>query len=335
MEVRFPVTKTGNRVTSRPDNRAIIVGAAGQDGSLLFELLANRGYGIAGVERAGVRVKGLAPMERVDLANAGAVDGLVRSVSPDEIYYLAAFHHSSEDKPVAPGELFARSHEVHVAGLIHFIEAIRRHAPDALLFYASSSHVFGEPETPVQNEETPVRPNSIYAITKASGMEICRFYRSTFGIHASAGILYNHESPRRRPQFLSKKIVTTAVKIRRGQLDRLTLGSLSDRADWGYAPEYVEAMTRILSLPAGDDFVISTGMSHTVQDFVEAVFSALDLEWSRYAVEDPSLLSRRPPNSMPLVGNPQKLERASGWRAQTNLEQMARHLVAAEMDATR
>jgi GDPmannose 4,6-dehydratase len=296
---------------------ALIVGSAGQDGSLLAAHLRARDYTVHGID------VGTGP----SLDDAAALADHITALAPDEIYYLAAYHHSSEDPPVEPVELFRRSLAVQVTGLVHVLDAIRSRARKARLFYAASSLVFGDVTESPQTEATPLAPTDPYGITKATGIQICRHYRRTHGIYAAVGILYNHESPLRSPKFLSKKVVTAAREIQRGKRDKLVLGSLSAEIDMGYAPDFVDAMHRILAVDTPDDFIIATGESHTVREFVELVFGHLGLDWTRYVEENRGVITRAPVRR---VGNAAKLTASTGWRPATSFADMVRALVDAE-----
>jgi GDPmannose 4,6-dehydratase len=289
--------------------KALIVGSAGQDGRLLHELLSNKGYSIMGVARGGVP----------DILDRGAVFDVVSQLKPDEIYYLAAHHRSSEESAGDDLKLFQKSHEVNVQGLVHFLGAVKRHSPATRIFYAASSHVFGTPPAPVQDENTPIKPECIYGMTKAAGLFACRYYRETHGLFASVGICYNHESSLRDAKFLSRKIVQGALEIKAGKRESLVLGNLSAQADWGYAPDYVRAMHLILSHVQPDDFVLATGHGHSVRDFVDGVFSRLSLDWRSFVKEDPKILTKK---NRILVGNPARLMSATGWKPSVDFEEM-------------
>src|SRR5581483_8894819 len=252
--------------------RAVIVGSEGQAGRILFDQLAGTGAAVLGIGSNRTRSTTPDSPVGIDITNRSEVLETVRAWQPDEIYYLAAYHHSSEDKTGDDAELFERSFEVHVCGLIHFLEAMKQHAPDARLFYAASSLVFGTPSHSPQNEDTPLAPQCVYGITKVAGIHSCRFYRESHDLHVSVGILYNHESPLRRAGFVSQKIVRAAIAIARGSREKLVLGDLSARVDWGYAPDFTEAMQRIVRLTEPDDYIIATGEAHSVQEFVEIAF---------------------------------------------------------------
>jgi GDPmannose 4,6-dehydratase len=288
--------------------KAIVIGARGQDGSLLSKLLRESGYHVTGIGRGDL-----------DIGDPRAVQNLL-SKGCDEIYYLAAHHHSSQDSRLSGDrELFEKSHAVHVTGLLNFLDAIRSDSPDTRLFYASSSLVFGSPQTEPQSESTPLNPTCIYGITKACGMHLCRNYREKHGLFAATGILFNHESPLRQPKFVIPKIIRAAIAISRGSGEKLQLGNLSARVDWGYAPDYVDAMHRILGLERPDDFVTATGETHSVQDVVEIVFGKLGLEWQRHVIESPTLLTR---NRSLLRGDSSKLHKATGWKPTVGFKQM-------------
>jgi GDPmannose 4,6-dehydratase len=303
--------------------RALVVGSRGQDGRLLCRLLASRGYDWVGVARNATDDGGIGWSRVVDVTDAEQVDHLVAAVRPDEVYHLAAFHGSAESDGGSEGAL-RDSLEVNVLSLGFLLEAIRRRASAARLFYAASSHVFGEPEVAPQDEETPLRPSTTYGVTKAAGLMLCRAYRAQHGVFAAAGILYNHESGLRAPEFVSSRIVDAALAIRKGGVSPLTLARLAASADWGYAPEYVEAMHRILQLERPDDFVVATGRSHSVAEFAAAAFAAVGLDWRDHVRED----AARPVRShRGLVGDPRRLEAATGWRARVVLPELASVLV--------
>jgi GDPmannose 4,6-dehydratase len=295
---------------------AVIVGAGGQDGSYLTELLTQRGCTVTGLTR------GSGP----DILQRDAVFALMERVQPDEVYYLAAFHHSAEDKELESNDslLFERSHAVHVQGLLHFLDAIAHVSPKTRLFYAASSHIFGAPASQPQNEATPLEPTGVYGITKTMGIHCCRYFRRERGVFAAVGILYNHESPRRAPKFLSQKIARGVLAFQKDNSRRVTLGDLSATVDWGYAPDYVEAMTRILAQPAADEFVVATGQPHTVEDFLRIACEYVGVNWRDCVQTRPGLLTKKP---VLLVGDATKLRSATGWKPSVNFEQMIHLLV--------
>jgi GDPmannose 4,6-dehydratase len=307
--------------------RAIIVGANGQDGRLLSDFLLKRKYEIVGVDKNSIFYPSGTPFKRVDLSKPAEVASLVRRFKPDEVYYLAAFHHSSEDLPIENVDLLRRSYEVHVAGLANFLEAIKNFWPKTRLFYAASSHIFGEVREEIQSEYTPINPNCMYGITKAAGLALCRFYRLRYGIFTAVGILYNHESALRPKHFVSKKIIQGVINIKKGKQKKLILGDLSAVIDWGYAPDYVRAMYLILNQPMPDDFIIATGKRHTILDFVKAAFGSLGLDWKLYVREDRGIVRKQ---NFCRIGNAAKLKKFTGWKPSVNFRGMVRLLLTQE-----
>lgn len=300
-------------------NRCAVIGHKGQDGKILSDLLQNRGGCVIGVGRGDL-----------DLTDLAAVEAFLYKEKPDKIYYLAAFHHSSEDHDDRnDAALFRKSIDVHQVGAISFLEAILKSGNSSRFFYAASSHVFGEPATTPQNEQTPFRPTNIYGITKCAGVEACRFYRRKHGIHASAGILYNHESEFRSSKFVSQKIVRGAVAVSRGKTDFIRLGNLDARTDWGYAPDFVEAMALIMDLPIPDDYVIATGVTHTVREFAEITFTQLGLDWKQHVAVDESLITRK--TSELLVGDCAKLRNRTHWLPKTSFKKMISNMIKAAL----
>lgn len=301
-------------------NPILIIGARGQDGRLLTRSMGRDGISVVGVGRGDV-----------DLRDRADVLRLLAEHQPSQVYYLAAHHHSADDQPGAVGELFARSIEVNVHGLVSALEAIRAALPRTRLFYCASSHIFGRPGEALLTEATQVNPTCIYGITKAAGLHTCRFYRETHGVFAAVGILFNHESPLRSANAVSQKIVRAVAAIRSGRQDRLVLGDLSARVDWGYAPDYVEAMRRILSLDAPDDFVVATGDTHSIQEFVEIAFGEAGLDWRRYVSESPGILIKQ---KRTLVGDASKLRAAANWTTTVSFEDMVKEMLHAQLDAS-
>ncbi len=300
---------------------AMIIGSEGQDGRILFDRLS-REQAVIGIGRDGVRSTDRI-LPPVDILNAVQVRDVIDQYQPAEIYFLAAFHQSSQEQVSNEVQTLRKSYQVHVHALRNVLDGVIGRSASSRVFYAASSYIFGTPTAPVQDETTPMKPESIYGITKAAGVEVCRLYR-TYDLFASVGILYNHESGNRPESFVAQKIVSTARRIKAGSDEKLVIGDLSARVDWGYAPDYVDAMIRILRLPQPDDFIIATGETHTVREFVEVAFGALGLDWKSHVVENPALIGSPKP---PLVGNPDKLKRMTGWRPSVTFEQMVRLLV--------
>lgn len=289
-------------------SRALVIGAHGQDGTLLTSLLSSLDWKVDAIGK-----------EDFDVCRPDTVKTVIAR-GYQHIYYLAAFHHSSQDSAViSHRELYEQSAEVHVTGLINVLEAVHALSPTSKIFYAASSLVFGSPAREPQNEDTPFAPLCIYGITKTSGIQLCRFYRRKYCVFASSGILFNHESPLRQHKFVIPKIIRSAIAISRGSPEKLPLGDLSARVDWGYAPDYVDAMYRILCLEQPEDFVIATGETHSVQEVVEIVFHALGLDWRDHVLESPTILTRQ---RTALRGDIAKLQKATAWRPSLDFKQM-------------
>ena len=296
-------------------NRSVIIGHRGQDGRLLGDYLQRRGDFVTGVGHGDL-----------DLLDSAAVSAFLRESAPTHIYYLAAFHHSSEDlQLISDAELFLKSFETHVHGLVTLLEEIRRTALSVQVFYAASSHVFGQPEEVPQTEQTPFRPENIYGISKAAGVEVCRYYRKKHGLHVSCGILYNHESSHRKESFVSRKIIKGAVAIARGERSELQLGNLEAAIDWGYAPDFVRAMVSIAELDSPSDYIVATGELHTVAEFVETAFDTLGLDWEKHVVVNPQLLTKEP---LRLQGDISKLNAKTGWHPTVSFHEMVQLLTS-------
>lgn len=309
---------------------ALIVGSGGQDGSLLTQNLTRHGYCVVGVRRDSVVSTALnTEFPAVDIRDSGAVETLVRRTMPDKIYFLAAHHHAAQEKTEDDATLFRLSHDIHVGAFINFLEAARRHAAAARIFYAASSHVFGSPECDEQDENTPMRPVSPYGVTKAAGLSVCNYYREMRGLFVTGGILYNHESPLRSPQFISRKLARAAALAKAGDNGSVTVGNLEATADWGWAEDFVEAMRLMLDLEEPGTFVVATGQRHTVRDMAEAAFSAVGLDYRAFVGMDSGVLHR---NTSRLKGNPAKLCRKTGWAPTLAFPQMIAELVRAELD---
>ncbi|MFC1595715.1 GDP-mannose 4,6-dehydratase [Candidatus Margulisiibacteriota bacterium] len=308
--------------------KALIIGCNGQDGILLEKNLIEKNYQIYGIDIDTIKGFELDNKNKLDISIFDDVKLIVSKLKPDEIYYLAAYHHSSQDKLSENNiELFSKSFSVNNFSLVNFLEAVRLYSSHTKLFYAASSHIFGQADTVPQDENTAINPDNIYGVTKASGVYTCRYYRKNYALFASTGILYNHESSLRSPGFVSKKIIRGAVQIKKGMQDRIELGSLESEIDWGYAPDYVEAMFNILQVNCSDDFIIATGIKHTVKDFVEITFNYLDLDWNQYITINNNIVSNR---KHALIGNAEKLRNKCGWKPSVNFKQMIKKLLEEE-----
>jgi len=309
--------------------RAVIVGANGQDGRLLYDLLLKNRYCVVGIDKNRIHHSPGISFKLVNICRHDEVACLIKKFKPHEVYYLAAFHHSAENLPDKNVELLRHSYDVHVGGLANFLEAMKIFSPKTRLFYAASSHIFGPAKGRLQDEKTPISPNCIYGITKASGVALCRFYRSQYKIFTSTGILYNHESAFRSEKFVSMRIVKGAINIKNGKRKELVLGDLDAVIDWGYAPDYVLAMHLIVNSKLPDDFIIATGKRHTVLDFVRTAFDHLGLDWKLYVKENCRMVRKQ---NFCRVGNPAKLKRITGWKPSVDFKEMVELLLARKGD---
>jgi GDPmannose 4,6-dehydratase len=314
--------------------RALITGISGQDGSYLAELLLEKGYEVHGLVHGSTdgryeRLDGVIDQIALhpgDLLDEHSLVGVLSRSSPDEVYNLAAMSSVAESWRLA-----VATAEYTAVGVTRLLEGIRQVCPEARFYQASSSEMFGRaPETP-QSERTPFYPRSPYGVAKAYGHFITVNYRESFGLHASSGILFNHESPRRGQSFVTRRISRGVAEIKLGQADELVLGNLDVKRDWGYAREYVEAMWLMLQQPEAEDYVIGTGVSHSVRDLVDAAFACVDLSADEHVRIDPSLA--RPADIEELVADPAKARDRLGWEARTSFEEVVELMVRADLDA--
>ena len=314
--------------------KAFITGVTGQDGSYLVELLLSKGYEVHGLIRrsssfntqrlddlyrdpheAGVRFL----MHYGDLSDAGSLINLIRNLEPDEIYHLGAQSHVK-----VSFEIPEFTADVTAMGTIRILEAIRASGVQTRFYQAASSEMFGSAPPP-QSERTPFHPRSPYGVSKVFAYWATANYREAYGMFAVNGILFNHESVRRGETFVTRKITRAVARIKAGMQDKLYLGTLDARRDWGYAPEYVEAMWLMLQKDEPDDFVIATGESHTVREFVERAFDRAGLDWERHVEIDPRYF--RPAEVDFLCGDPSKAGQELGWKAQTSFEDLVALMV--------
>jgi GDPmannose 4,6-dehydratase len=312
--------------------RALITGITGQDGSYLTELLLEKGYEVHGmVRRASTekfdRIEHLRDritLHQADLLDQRSLVDALRAARPDEVYNLAAmsFVAVSWIQPTLTAEFTG-------VGVTRMLEAVREVCPGTRFYQASSSEMFGKVRETPQTEATPFYPRSPYGVAKAYGHHITVNYRESYDLFACSGILFNHESPRRGLEFVTRKITWHAAAIKRGQLQELRLGNLDAKRDWGYAKDYVEAMWLMLQQDTPEDFVIATGEAHTVRRLVEIAFDQVGLDWEKYVVLDPAFL--RPAEVDLLVGDYSKAKRELGWEPQTSFEELTRLMVDADL----
>ncbi len=308
--------------------KALITGITGQDGSYLAELLLEKGYDVVGMLRRSSTVN----FSRIDhfrddivLAPGDLIDGaslvnVLREHEPDEIYNLAAqsFVQTSFGQPVLTGEVTA-------LGVTRMLDAIRMVSPDARFYQASSSEMFGKATEVPQTELTSFHPRSPYGVAKLYGHWITVNYRESYDMFASSGILFNHESPRRGSEFVTRKVTQGAARIKAGKQDKLMLGNLDAQRDWGHARDYVDAMWRMLQQDEARDYVISTGQTHTVRRLCEVAFGAADLDWEQYVEVDPQFY--RPAEVDVLVGDSSKAKAELGWEPTIGFDDLITEMV--------
>lgn len=299
--------------------KALIIGVSGQDGQLLKTLLEKKKY----------RVTGLDSKSKIQITSFEEISNFIKEEGFDEIYYLAAFHHSSEDAKPDDLFLFKKSYEVNFFGLINVLESIKLYSKSSKLFYAASSHIFGNPNEKTQTEETPINPTNIYGISKASAIFACRYYRTNYNIFVSVGILYNHESVLRKESFLSKKVSKVAVEIANNKKEKLEVFSLNNKVDMGNAEDFVRAMWLMLSLKKADDFIVSTGKSTSIKKFIKVAFKELGLDYKKY-VEVISNEEQR--NQAVLIGSYKKLQNFTKWKPKMSLKSMIKTLIRHEQE---
>ena len=334
-------------MNSRPDNEstnasrptALITGITGQDGSYLTELLLEKGYVVHGiVRRSSITARGRLDqlfhrndvynkslfLHYADLDDTTTIRRILMRCKPDELYHLAGQSHvgASFDIPETTCQFTAM-------GTLKMLEIVRDLEKPPRFLHISSSEIFGKPSVAPQNENTPMRPVTPYGIAKAFATQMVTLYRESFDLFACNAICYNHESPRRGESFVTRKITRAAAAISLGLQEKLSLGSLDSQRDWGFAPDYVLAMWKMLQQPTADDFVISTGTTNSVADFLDAAFESVNLKWRDYVVQDPRYL--RPSEGSRLVGDSSKAAAVLGWKSNTALPELAQIMVQADL----
>ncbi len=316
--------------------KALITGIAGQDGSYLAELLLEKGYEVHGIVRRIAiedtehklrniaHLLGRLKLHVASLDNVLSLIKTVKDVVPDECYHLAAssfVSYSFEDEISILNNNVNSTH--------YLLAAIKEFTPHCRVYFAGTSEMFGNVESEPQDERTPFNPRSIYGISKVASYHLVKNYRQQYGMYACSGILYNHESPRRGYEFVTRKIVSSAVKIKLGLQQELALGNLDACRDWGYAPDYVNAMWRMLQADAPDDYVVASGETHSVRQFVETAFSCLGLDYERFVKVDPRFF--RPAEKVQLCGNPAKIAARLGWQRSRSFEEIITEMVESEL----
>lgn len=319
---------------------ALITGVTGQDGAYLAQLLLSKGYDVHGLARRSstadvnlTRLKWLGIEKDVHIVDGNLRDlsGLIRTmreIKPDEVYNLAAqsFVKSSWQQPILTGEVTA-------LGVTNMLEAVRLEKPDARFYQASSSEMYGLIQEDMQSETTPFYPRSPYAVAKLYGHWITVNYRESFGLHASSGILFNHESPLRGIEFVTRKVTDSVARIKLGLEKELRLGNIDAKRDWGHSKDYVVAMWLMLQQEVADDYVVATGLTTTVRDMCRIAFEHVGLKMDDHLVIDPELF--RPAEVDVLLGNPGKAKEKLGWEATTSLQEMITEMVDADLERLR
>jgi len=313
--------------------RALITGITGQDGSYLTEFLIKKDYEVHGMVRRSstekfdriAHVRDRIYIHQGDLLDQFSLASLIKEIQPDEVYNLAAmsFVPTSWTQPVLTGEFTA-------LGVTRLLEAIRYTKPDVRFYQASSSEMFGKVEESPQNENTPFYPRSPYGVAKLYGHWITVNYRESHGLFACSGILFNHESPRRGLEFVTRKITNAAARIKYGLQKELRLGNLDAHRDWGYAAEYVRAMWMMMNHSEPTDLVVATGKSHSVREFVELAFEIAGLDWQKYVKVDKNLL--RPAEVHHLIGNSDKARQVLGWNNEVDFQRLVEIMMEADLE---
>ena len=316
--------------------KALITGVTGQDGSYLAELLLAKGYEVVGMVRrtshhSYERIEHL--LDRIEVVAADLLDQhsltvVLQDTRPDEVYNLAAQSYvpTSWNQPVLTGEFTA-------LGVTRILEAIRLVHPTARFYQASSSEMFGKVNETPQRESTPFYPRSPYGVAKVYGHWITVNYRESYGLYAVSGLLFNHESPRRGIEFVTRKVTDGVARIKLGLARELRLGNLEARRDWGFAGDYVDAMWRMLQQPTPQDYVVGTGETHSVQELVELAFSHVGLDWREYVVSDPRFY--RPAEVDLLLADPSKARRELGWSPTVSFPELVAMMVDADLERLR
>lgn len=313
--------------------KALITGVTGQDGSYLAEFLLEKGYEVHGVTRRTStqnyeRINGIIDaisLHQGDLLDQHSLTQLVKDIQPEEVYNLAAqsFVPTSWSQPVLTGEFTA-------LGVTRMLEAIKLANPEAKFYQASSSEMFGKVQQTPQNELTPFYPRSPYGVAKVYGHWITVNYRESYDIFATSGILFNHESPRRGLEFVTRKISHAVARISLKKQDKLVLGNLSSKRDWGFAPDYVEAMWLMLQQDEPDDYVVGTGHTWSVEEFAQKAFAVVDLDWQKYVEVSDDFM--RPAEVDLLVADPTKAKTKLNWVPKTSFDQMVEIMVKADLE---
>ena len=317
-------------------NKALITGITGQDGSYLAELLLEQGCEVHGIVRRVAledpehrmwRIKHILPdihIHSASLESFASLFRVVNQVKPDECYHLAALSYVSYSFEDEFSTL-----NTNINGAHYVLATIKEIVPDCRVYFAGSSEMFGQARETPQTENTPFHPRSAYGISKVAGFDLTRNYREAYKMYACSGILFNHESPRRGYEFVTRKISSHVARIKLGKADEVRLGNLDAQRDWGHARDYVKAIRLMLQQDRPDDYVVATGKVHSVRDFAQLAFSLVDLNYEDYVKTDPDFY--RPAEIDLLLGNPAKAQKELGWKAETTFEELVEEMVEADL----
>ena len=311
--------------------KALVFGHTGQDGRLLTELLLGQGFAVIGISSTEMLVENSSQKSRFDISSKTDMEYLIENYKPEQIYYLSAFHSSTENLGALPSvELYTRSIEVNVAGFLHVLHAVAQKNPLSRIFYASSSHVFGNPIVAPQDERHPRNPLAPYGQSKSLAMDIAQYYRHQHQLYCSCGILYNHESNFRSSSFFSKKVCRGVANIVRGIQKKLVVGNLDSVVDWSHAKDVVMAMYLSLSVDQPMDYVIASGKGHTTREFLSEAFASQGLNYLNYVeankkFEDPNF------TKVPRIGDSRLIAEVTGWSPEFSFSGMVERLVLDEL----
>jgi len=313
--------------------KVLIAGYAGQDGYYLSKLLSKKGYSVYGVDRTVCpeSLENMSGTAQIELSNAEQFVEYVKEIMPDEIYYLAAHHFSSQGDQNRCGKM-SPFLSVNLITPNAILEFIKDNLPTCRFFYAASAHIFGIPESSPQNETTPHNPDTPYAISKSSAVQLCRYYRRTHGIFAVSGILYNHESPRRDSSFVTTQIANAAASAALGVKKTLILRDLAAIVDWGAAEDYVNAMWLTLQQNDPDEYIISSGIARTVMEFATEAFSVFGLKADEHIIQEPNMALT---NRIPYVGDNSKIKELCGWEPAVEFKVLVNQMVDAQLISIR
>ena len=330
------MTHHQNPRKSKNMTKALITGISGQDGSYLTELLLEKGYEVSGIVRPAalenpemhltrlLPLLGRIRLQAVELNSLAGTLKVLQVLQPEECYHLA-----SESYVTSGFDDLREIINVNLYTTHNLLEALRQSGPRCRLYFAASSEMFGDAEESPQTERTPFHPRSAYGLSKLAGFHLCRYYRRHYHLPISNGILFNHESPRRGPQFVTRKVTSFVAGLKKGRRGKLHLGNLEARRDWGHARDYVEAMWRMLQQDVPDDYVIATGVAHSVRDLLKVAFNCLGEDYRDHVEEDPVFFREK--ELVDLIGDARKARRILGWEPRISFEAMVREMVEADL----